>query len=446
MAVVAPAVGFVIAWLLLVVGTYKGHSAIYMSLAGALVIIIFSGMGVEEGIIGTYMPALANLCVTVFPLVLMGSILGQIYVDSGAASSIAFALFDRLMKNVSAKARKLVALALIYVVGCLLCYGGVDSAALMFTLVPLALVFFEVADIPRKYAAAVCVHVSVLCLGGIGAPTFYNIFPGTQLGTTAKAGFVVGIIALLVNVLGGILLAFFYIMRDEKRGLGGFEWGNAQKPDYDKENMPHPLVALLPLVVAIILFVGLGIHFVASIGVGVVLSLILFFKNFRTVPGVGKNRILAGVLGKGTTSGVNGAILLCSMSAFGAIVQTTPVFTGVSTLLMGLSVPNVVMYALLVAILGLLTGATISGFQAGLGLALQNAKFGLTDAALHRIGAQAAATFNLAPFTGVVFVTLNLSGLSHKEGYPTILRLPVLVMLISTALSTILYAIFPQLP
>lgn len=443
---IVPTIGFIIAWLLLVIGTYKGHSAIYMSLAGALVIIIFSGIGIETGIIGTYMPALANLCVTVFPLVLMGSILGQIYVDSGAASSIAFALFDRLMKNASARIRKLVALALIYIVGCLLCYGGVDSAALMFTLVPLALVFFEVANIPRKYAAAVCVHVSVLCLGGIGAPTFYNIFPGTQLGTTAKAGVVVGLIALFVNILGGILLAFFYVERDERRQRGGFDWGHAQQPDYDKENMPHPLIALLPLILAIILFVGLGIHFVASIGAGVILSLILFYKNFKSTPGVGKNKVLAGILGKGTVSGVNGAILLCSMSAFGAIVQTTPVFTTTSSFLMGLPISSVVMYALLVAVLGILTGATISGFQAGLGLALQNAKFGLTDAALHRIGAQAAATFNLAPFTGVVFVTLNLAGLSHKEGYPAILKLPVLVMLASTAISTVLYVIFPQLP
>lgn len=121
------------------------------------------------------------------------------------------------------------------------------------------------------------------------------------------------------------------------------------------------------------------------------------------------------ILSKGTASGINGAIVLCSMSAFGAVVQTNPVFSGVSGALMKLPLPPVFAYALLVGLLGILTGATVSGFQAGLGLALEHGKFGLTDAVLHRVGAASAATFNLAPFTGVVFVTLSLAGLSRPR-------------------------------
>ena len=446
MSTVLPVIGFILAWLLLVVSTYKGHSAIYMSLACALILLLLSGVGVQEGIMGTYMPALAGLCTTVFPLVLMGSILGQLYVDSGAASAISFALSDSLMKNASPRVRKVFTIALIYFVGCLLCYGGVDSAALMFTLVPLALVFFEAADIPRKYAAAICVHVSCICLSGVGAPTYYNIYPGLQLGTAPSAGFAAGVTALVLNVAGGILLASLYVARDEKKGLGGFHWGNARRPEFDRDNMPHPLVALIPLAVAMLLFVGLGVHFVASIGAGVVLSLLLFYRNFSVEPGSTKGKRLIAMLSKGTASGINGAIVLCSMSAFGAVVQTNPVFSGVSGALMRLPLPPVFAYALLVGLLGILTAATVSGFQAGLGLALEHGKFGLTDAVLHRVGAASAATFNLAPFTGGVFVTLNLAGLSHKEGYGTIVKLAVLMMAVSTAAASVLCAIFPSLP
>jgi len=372
--------------------------------------------------------------------------MGQIYMDSGAANSIAFALFDKLMKNAAPRVRKVIAVALIYVVGCLMCYGGVDSAALMFTLVPLALVFFQVADLPRKYVSAVCVHTSCICLGGIGVPAFYNIYPGQVLGTTAMAGSVVGVTALLINVIGGVILTNIWVAKDEKKGLGGFEWGNARQPEYDRENMPHPVVALIPLVVSMVLFMAFGVHFVGSIGVGLILSLVLFHKNFKTAPGVNLNKAIAAMLTKGTAAGMNGALLITSMAAFGAMVQTTPVFQGVADALLNIPGPKVIMYALLVGILGIVTGAALSGFQAGLGMAMASSKFGLVDAALHRIGALSASTFNLAPFTGVVLVTLNLAGLSHKEGYGTMLKIPVLAMLVVTAVATILYALFPTLP
>jgi len=439
-------IGFIIAWILLVVSTYKGHSAIYMSFLCALIVILFSGMGVQEGIIDVYMPALARLCITVFPLVLMGSIFGQVYVDSGAACSIAFALSDKLMKNVRPHVRKIFTIALIYIVGCLLCYGGIDSAALMFTLVPLCLIFFEVADIPRKYVAAVCVHVSCLCLSGIGAPTFYNIYPGLQMGTTPKAGLTVGIIALIINIAGGIIVASILAIKDEKKGLH-FEWGNARKPSYDKDNMPNPIVSLIPIVVSMILFVGFNWHFIASIGVGIVLSIILFFKNFKVEEKGNKNSMLIGLFGSGTSSGINGAIVLCSMSAFGAVVQTSPVFTSISNALMNLNINTVIIYVIVVAVLGILTGAAVSGFQAGLtNFLVTPDHMGLSFDVLHRIGAESAATVNLAPYTGVVFVTLNLAGLTHKEGYGVMVKIPLLLMAISTAVSTILYTIFPALP
>lgn len=435
-------IGFIIAWLLVVVGTYKGHNANYMCLFGALIIIVLSGVPVADGIITTYMGALASLCTTVFPLVVLGSILGRVYVDSGAASAIAFALFDRLMKNASVRARKILAILIIYVVGCVMCYGGVDSAALMFCLVPLSLVFFEYVDIPRKYAVGVCAHISVLCLCGWAAPTFYNIYPGLVLGTTPKAGTALGVTALVLNLVIGNILANIYIMRDEKKGIG-FEWGNAQKPDYDKENMPHPVIALMPLVVAMVMFIGFNVHFTASCSVGVVLALILFAKNIKVDQGSNLNKAYAKMLTQGTASGVNGAIVLCSMSAFGAVVQANPVFSAVSGGILNMNIASVVMYAILVAVLGLLTGASISGFQAGLGLAMEHTKFGLSDAVLHRIGAQTAATVNLAPFTGVIFVTLGLAGLSHKEGYTTVLKLPVLTMAIVTVITVILAIALP---
>ena len=440
-------IGFLVAWVLLLVSVFKGHSPTYMALVCSIIVLVTTGQNVSEGIMGVYMGGLASLAAQCLPLILMGAIMGQIYTDSGAATSIAFALSDKLMINVSLRLRKTLTIALIYSLGCLLCYGGVDSYAMLFTLIPLTLVFFEAADIPRKYAPAVGIHTSVICLGGVAAPTFYNIFPSLEMGTTPKAGLTVGVIALVINVVGGILLTSFYVARDEKKGQGGFDWGKARKPEYNKDNLPNPIVAVIPLLVAMILFIVLNLHFVVAIGIGVILSLILFHNNFLVVLGSTKNLAFAGILTKGATAGVTGAMVTCSMAAFGAVAQTNPMFAGIVDWLVKLPVSPVIMYAIMVAALGFLICSTIAGFRIGLNALLGiEGHMGLPFEVLHRVGAQTASAFNLAPYTGVVFVSMNMSGLSPREGYSTILKIPGVLMISATIVSCILYTFFPALP
>jgi len=210
--------------------------------------------------------------------------------------------------------------------------------------------------------------------------------------------------------------------------------------------MPNPWIALVPILAVVIFFVGFNWHFITSIGIGIILGLILFFKNIVVLPESNKHRSIVGILTKGTNAGMGGALVLTSLVGFGTVVQTTPIFGAVKDAILGLSLPPVVLLFILLAVFVILTGSASAGIRFGIGTFAELPNhMGLAAGTVHRISAFTAATFNLLPYTAIVFVVINLAGLPYKEGYAVIAKISFALMLISTTLSVILYAIFPNM-
>ena len=95
--------------------------------------------------------------------VLMGCVIAAIYNTSGAALSIANALYD--LFTISARKRAgegepvvmspILAIITVYVIGTTLSYSGMNPVVLMFILFPIAMDLFAKSNIPREMGPGV---------------------------------------------------------------------------------------------------------------------------------------------------------------------------------------------------------------------------------------------------------------------------------------------------
>lgn len=144
-------------------------------------------------------------------LSLLGSLFGEIMEASGAADSVARWIVVRLGARHA---------ALAVVAACaVLTYGGVSLFVVAFSVYPMALSLFRVADVPRRFVPAALAFGSVtFTMTSAGSPEIQNWIPTKYLGTTPYAGWEVSLIVALAMALGGHLWLRWMVRRAMARG------------------------------------------------------------------------------------------------------------------------------------------------------------------------------------------------------------------------------------
>ena len=137
-------VGLILAFGCLLVFTWKGFSIYVVSLLSALLIMIFNQLPILQSLSEAYMPAMANFFRNYFIMFVLGSIMGRLYVESGAGVSIAKGVMSLVGKEKASDTSKHIAVILtVLVTGGLLGYGGVNVVAIPVALYPLILSLME---------------------------------------------------------------------------------------------------------------------------------------------------------------------------------------------------------------------------------------------------------------------------------------------------------------
>lgn len=125
-------IGIIVGVAVLIYGAYKGISTIILAPLCALLIALFNGMNLLTTFTDTMLPSVCNYVTAMLGPVLMGCVIAALYNASGAALSIANALYDLF----TIKARKqaaagqqvvmkpVLAILTIYVIGTVLAYSG----------------------------------------------------------------------------------------------------------------------------------------------------------------------------------------------------------------------------------------------------------------------------------------------------------------------------------
>lgn len=205
-------IGIILAILFLMIGSYKGLSALPLTLLAALIVVLTNGMGLWESFSSLYMDGYVGTYLNYFLIFCCSALYAHVMTESGSTLSIAYKLLGWFGK-------KRVILASIIIVA-ILTYGGVSLFVVMFAVGPILYTMFQEADLPRHLIAAVLFAGSctftMTCLPG--SPQLTNIIPSQYLGTPLTAAPVFGCIAAVAMFLMDYAYCQYCAVRARKNG------------------------------------------------------------------------------------------------------------------------------------------------------------------------------------------------------------------------------------
>lgn len=453
-------IGIVISLLLLMYLAYRGWSIILLAPILACLAAAFALLeGGEFHLLATYtetfMPNLAGYIKANFPMFMLGAVFGKVMDLSGSANSIAEFITQKIGKGKEMWA---------IVLSCaIITYGGVSLFVAAFAIYPIGAALFREADIPKRLLPpAIALGAFTFTMTALpGTPQIQNAIPMTYFGTDAFAAPILGIVAAVIMLFGGML----WLTTREKKARGSGE-GYGDHPNenlkvMDTSKLPPFVTSILPIIVVIAanfifskwalpagdssyLEEGYGTTFSAVVGtwsliialvIGIILVVGFNFKRFET-----------GVVDS-LKEGVNGSLLAVMNTAsevgYGNVIKSLAGFGIVATGMLSISSNPLVGEAIASSVLAGITGSASGGLSIALATFadgfMQTAEaYGISPQVLHRVAAVACGGLDTLPHNGAVITLLAVTGMTHKQCYLNIGMCTVVIPTISCVVIIVL--------
>ncbi|MFQ9473280.1 MAG: GntP family permease [Oscillospiraceae bacterium] len=250
-----------------------------------------------------------------FLLFFFSVLFGKVMEETGAAASIAKFLAELL-------GEKFAILGVIFS-GAVLVYGGVTTLVVVFSLAShCPLPCSREANLPRYLLPGAIAGgcFTFACANFPGTPNLVNVIPTTYLGTNTMAAPLVGVITGIAVML--MVCVYFLWEASRARARGDcFVEDEATTQSLVKAasmvRLPSPIIAILPIVLILILLNVFKQHVVVAMLGGILLCVVLFFRNVH------------GVLDMFSYSAENSAIAIINTAVvvgFGSVVQASQGF------------------------------------------------------------------------------------------------------------------------
>lgn len=479
--------GIVIALVLFLVLVYKGWSSYWVAPVCAIIIAVFNRM-MPTAVLNAYVQGITDLITSLFFIIFFGAVLGKLYSDTGAASSIAKTLTNTFVIKRKGDAQVRAAIFVVLVVSALLTMGGIDGYVLTFTVVPICFVISEMVDIPRRFIPGMMV-LNCGFMAAPGAPQIDNIMAQTAVmsfvgsednaavfGEALANGFHVpsyaapipGIVAVIIIALGGYFVLTSMIIKAKHNGER-FDMGSTgamMSGGVDRET-PNFIVSLLPLIVVFVSYTvfpivtGITVNVAVALGLGIITALVFMSGYLPSKDKDGKDfskgQAIINVFNGGSNSYPSALMTLVTPSALAGVITATSAFGMVVGLLSGLHVHHIVLAVIVVCVIVAITSSPPAALMISIPMAMGImmgqilGSGGSPDQVLAaapgmmRVGALAATTFETLPINGLIVMTLGLTGTTHKEAYKPMFIMSVGFTLLGTIVAAALIILFPGL-
>ncbi|MGF6272519.1 H+/gluconate symporter-like permease [Massilia sp. UYP11] len=442
----------------LMFAAYRGYSVILFAPVAALgAVLLTDPAQVAPVFSGIYMEKMVGFVKLYFPVFMLGAVFGKVIELSGFSESIVAAAIRHIG---AARAN-----AVIVAVCALLTYGGVSLFVVVFAVYPFAAELYRQSDIPKRLLpGAIALGAFSFTMDALpGTPQIQNIIPTTFFQTTAWAAPVLGTIgALFILAVGLCYLEWRRRTAAGKgEGYGASLVNEPERVDIDAGGLPHPLLALAPLLLVgvanfvftrmIPVWYGADSHTVPpAILPGISTPVTTTIKTVTAIWAVQAAlrlgilfvvatafRRVAGRFADGSKAAVGGALLAAMNTAseygFGGVIAALPGFLVVSDALRSIPDP-LVNAAVSVSSLAGITGSASGGMSIALAamsdVFIRGAEHaGISLEVMHRVVAMASGGMDTLPHNGAVITLLAVTGLTHREAYRDIFA----VTLIKTA-------------
>lgn len=428
------------ALVLLMFIAYRGFSVILFAPVIAMLAVFMTDPAMVAPMFSSvFMEKMVGFLKLYFPVFLLGAIFGKVIELSGFSKAIV----TSIIRFVGSE-RAILSIVLVCAV---LTYGGVSLFVVVFAVYPFAAEMFRQGNIPKRLIpGTIALGAFSFTMDALpGTPQIQNIIPTTFFNTTTWAAPWLGFIGSIFILIVGMV----YLEWRRRSALSkeeGYGEHHVNEPEsLVQEKLPHPLIALLPLVLVGVLNklftqwipqlygtsyslqlagnakpVTTEIAKVAAIWaveaallVGIFSVLVLAFKP------------LCQQFAEGSKSAIAGALLAAGNTAteygFGAVIASLPGFLVIADALK--SIPNpLINEAITVTSMAGITGSASGGLSIALA-AMSDTFIEAAHAAhiplevMHRIASMASGGMDTLPHNGAVITLLAVTGLTHRVSY-----------------------------
>ena len=232
------------ALIFLMLVAYRGYSVILFAPVAALGAVFLTDPSLVAPMFSSvFMEKMVGFVKNYFPVFMLGAVFGKVIELSGFSKSIVAAVIGLI-------GRKRAMLSIVLVCA-ILTYGGVSLFVVVFAVYPFAAEMFRQSDIPKRLIpCTIALGAFTFTMDALpGTPQIQNIIPTTFFKTTTWAAPWLGLLGS-VFILG---VGLYYIESRRRaaqaRNEGyGTDLRNEPEP-FEAEQLPNPLIAILPLVV-----------------------------------------------------------------------------------------------------------------------------------------------------------------------------------------------------
>lgn len=431
------AIGLLLGIAVLIVLCIKGVSPFLAALIASVVVIVTNGLNFFEAIMKTWAGGMSGFVSTYLLFFCLAAAYGQLMKTSGAAESIANALF----KLFGAKWAPMATLIVTWV----LAYGGINVFIVVFAVYPIAMPLFKKANISKNMMPAIFLFGSVVllvCTPGVIAGLMYALSEG--LGVPVLSAPVMGVLSMLISLVFGCVYVTLRAKRMSKRGEGFEPSANdlAYEKSKESKELPPLWSSLLPMVVTIVLkFVLLGAGFgtmptsYMTVIIGEVLLIALQFKYL-------KGAILKSFT-DGFFTGINPLLLNAGIMGFAAIISSCAsfqLFIDFAKYLCETMNPYI-SAIIAINIFSGITGASMSGAQIFANtMADTYLSYGVNNMAMYRIMSIASMGLDTLPHCPTFLAMADVCGVTAKKSYGHVFWCTV-VFPIALALICVVFAL-----
>lgn len=447
-------IGVVISLILLIYLAYKGWSVILIAPVLALiasVFVIFEGG--EFHLLATYtetfMPNVGAYVKSYFPIFLLGAVFGKVMDLSGSAKSIAEFIVEKLGHG-----KELWAVVLACAV---ITYGGVSLFVAAFAIYPIGAALFRESDLPKRLLPpAIALGAFTFTMTAIpGTPQIQNTIPMAYFGTDAFAAPILGIVAALIMLLGGMFWLTTRLKKAKAAGEGYGDHPNENLTNIDISKLPPFITSIIPIVMVIVVnlvcskwilpsmdssyleseygttYSAVGGTWSLVIGLVVGIVLVVIFNYNRFEKGIVES------LKEGANSSLLAILNTASEVGYGNVIKTLPAYALIATGMLSISANPLIGEAISSSVMAGVTGSASGGLSIALATFADSFKAAADDAGisyevLHRVAAVACGGLDTLPHNGAVITLLMATGMTHKQCYLNIGMCTVIIPTIAT--------------
>ncbi len=414
--------------ILLCVLSFRGLHPIIVAIFSVVVLCLINQLDPVSSIFDSYMTGVSGYFKANFLVFLVGTVLGKFYLESGAAESLAIFLGKLFGTKRTLQA--------VFVMGFLLCFGGINSLVVAFAAYPIALQMFKKANLPNKFIPAImCGGMWTFAMSMPFAPQIHNIIPMNYFGTSNGAALVPGLLCALAQMILVNVWCEFRVKRAVAKGKH-FNWPRnlpAETGEEVQKNLPSPIISVIPMLLVVVCFDFIKWRIEISMLVAILSAIVLFYKYLDG----GVNKVIS-CLGGGTTQAIGAIIATAAIVGFGTVVKTTVFYGFVTEVLAQASFHPYWMTLLVVNVCAAMLGSASGGISLMLETIGENltayAAQGYSLEAIHRIVSMGSTGLDTLPWNGTIVTVLDLTDQSYAEGFPDLFICCGLIPLVSCIL------------